>query len=158
MDIPTPSPVSPGKQPKLQFDSHWLAITRAMHPYLSLDVRQPPLPRPHELDPLIQAELDRIQREGLLVPSRKTNNEGEVELVWEKGLVEIARVQQFWPTAPAHGQPGGLPSQSSRLFTSRAVFSSLGAVRKRMEKLMTRSRMVHQPPDRGVLRHVGRRK
>jgi lariat debranching enzyme len=37
--------------------------------------------------------------------------EGIPEMVWEKGQVEVGRVQRFWPTAPAQGQPGGNPSE-----------------------------------------------
>jgi lariat debranching enzyme len=37
--------------------------------------------------------------------------EGIPEMVWEKGQVEVGRVQRFWPTAPAQGQPGGTPSE-----------------------------------------------
>jgi hypothetical protein len=38
--------------------------------------------------------------------------EAGIKLVWEKGPIEINRVQKFWPTAPCQGQPGGDPSES----------------------------------------------
>lgn len=59
------------------------------------------------MDQLVAAEVQRIQQEGLLVP--REAEEGGVELIWEKGDVEISRVQKFWPTAPAEGEPGGSP-------------------------------------------------
>ena len=63
---------------------------------------------------MVADELQRIEQEGLLVPGQL----GEAELaegavpplVWEKGPIDIGRVQQFWPTAPPEGEPGGSPS------------------------------------------------
>jgi len=92
----------------MTFDPHWLAITRAMQPYLSLGIREidPPM---NDLPGLIERELDQITTQGLLVP--EITKEGETNpvpnLVWEKGLIDVDRVQKFWPTAPAHGEPGG---------------------------------------------------
>lgn len=113
LDIPTPEPVTPG-QPKFTFDPQWLAITRALHPFLSTDFFQPPLPEPEVAKAMVADELQRIEQEGLLVPGQL----GEAELaegavpplVWEKGPIDIGRVQQFWPTAPPEGEPGGSPS------------------------------------------------
>ena len=98
---------------KFTYDPHWLAITRAMHSHLSLSVRQPLLPSGEEMAEMVKKELWRIQSEGLLVPL------GE-ELVWEKGLVEVERVQKFWPTAPVQGQ-GGSPSEYFLLPSVHAV-------------------------------------
>jgi lariat debranching enzyme len=107
LDIPTPHPHEPGQRPKLTYDPQWLAITRAFHPYLSLNHSQIPLPPPESLTQLVQDEVDRLKGEGLLVPEQTTEADGMVRLVWDKGDVEIERVQKFWPTAPAEGQPGG---------------------------------------------------
>lgn len=67
-------------------------------------------------------ELERIREEGLLVPSREWTGEGVPEMVWEKGEVEVGRVQRFWPTAPAQGQPGGNPSEHERAHELRPGF------------------------------------
>jgi lariat debranching enzyme len=79
-----------------------------MHPYLSLGMREidPPMA---DLPNLIQRELDQIETQGLLVPEiSKANQPIPVpNLVWEKGPIDVDRVQKFWPTAPAHGEPGG---------------------------------------------------
>lgn len=110
LDIPSPSSSSADQPLRLTYDPQWLAITRAFHPFLSLDIRQTPLPRPDQIDQLVHTEVERIEREGLLVP-RTPGTDGAVPLVWEKEPVEITRVQRFWPTAPAQGQPGGSPSE-----------------------------------------------
>ena len=92
------------------------------------------------MERLVEVEWERIQRQGLHVPNQTKvadghmastestdtgetvtcgldgmtgPSDGAVELVWEKGPVEISRIQQFWPTAPAHGQPGGSSSKPS---------------------------------------------
>ncbi|WVF72605.1 hypothetical protein IAT40_007423 [Kwoniella sp. CBS 6097] len=114
LEIPAPSPSPAGQPPRLTFDKEWLAISRALHPYLSTQVYQQPLPPPKVLEQLIADEKRRIADEGLLVPSQEEetgeNGEPKVELVWEKGDIEVGRVQRFWPTAPPEGQPGGSPS------------------------------------------------
>jgi lariat debranching enzyme len=97
----------------MTYDPNWLAITRAMQPYLSLGIREidPPM---NELPDLIQRELDQIKSQGLLVP--EISKEGVMNpvpnLVWEKGEIDVDRVQKFWPTAPAHGEPGGSDGES----------------------------------------------
>ncbi|KAL7424918.1 lariat debranching enzyme [Cryptotrichosporon argae] len=106
LDIPAPRPS--GGAPRLTYDPHWLAITRAFHPYLSTSVRQLPMPLSSELAKLVDAELTRIREHGLLVPSEAgLADDGTVDLVWDKGEIEVKRVQRFWPTAPAEGEPGG---------------------------------------------------
>ena len=70
------------------------------------------------MDRLIQLEVHKIEHEGLPVSLQseagefKLDEQGVPELVWEKGPIEVSRVQQFWPTAPAHGQSGGSSSES----------------------------------------------
>jgi len=92
----------------MTFDPHWLAITRAMQPHLSLGIREidPPM---NDLPGLIKRELDQITTQGLLVPELTKGGEMNPvpNLVWEKGEIDVDRVQRFWPTAPAHGEPGG---------------------------------------------------
>ena len=111
LNIPTPETFSPSSTPRMTFEPYWLAITRALHPYLSTELRQGPLPYPDEMDRMIQVELERIEQQGLLVPNQ-SGPEGEAGgLVWEKGPVDVSRVQKFSPTAPAQGQPGGNPSE-----------------------------------------------
>lgn len=107
LDIPTPQPTI-DHRPRMTFDTHWLAITRAMHPFLTLNVRQ--LDPPYaDLEHLIQKEVERIEKEGLLVPEIPiAGQETPVpNLIWEKGPIDVDRVQKFWPTAPAQGEPGG---------------------------------------------------
>lgn len=103
--MPTP-PGHEDKPVKLTYDPEWLAITRATHPYLSTKVYQNPLPPKAELERLVEVERSRIRDEGLLVPKIVAEGE-EIELVWDKGEIEVDRVQKFWPTAPAEGLPGG---------------------------------------------------
>lgn len=153
----------------MTYDPYWLAIVKVYNPYLSLEIRPKVYPLQDHLDQMVKDEYERILHEGLLVPAQAarvdssqvgqnpggptTDSEAaavaeaeagidsaEIKLVWEKGPIEINRVQKFWPTAPCQGQPGGDPSKStpcsdphSRLLT------------------MTRS-VVYQPPDRGLLR------
>lgn len=85
-----------------------------MQPYLSLGIREidPPIA---ELSQMIEKELDQIKSQGLLVPEITGGEESNPipNLVWEKGLIDVDRVQKFWPTAPAHGQPGGSDGESS---------------------------------------------
>ncbi|WWD18909.1 hypothetical protein CI109_103365 [Kwoniella shandongensis] len=109
-EVSAPNPSPEGQSPRLTFDPEWLAISRAMHPYLSTKHSQTPLPPREAIQQLIQDEKDRIERDGLLVPSEEERDDGVVDLVWEKGEIEIKRVQRFWPTAPAEGQPGGSAS------------------------------------------------
>lgn len=86
VDIRTP--VTPNTSPSVTFDPEWLAITRALHPYLSLGRHQRLIPRTEELKSLV-----------------------DIERAWVKqnlpngGLIEISQVQQFVPTAPGP-QPG----------------------------------------------------
>ncbi|BEJ17409.1 hypothetical protein CspHIS471_0608100 [Cutaneotrichosporon sp. HIS471] len=65
LDIPAPHEQSP---PRLTYDPHWLAITRALHPYLSLEVYGAALPPREEQEALVADELVRINEEGVLVP------------------------------------------------------------------------------------------
>jgi hypothetical protein len=101
----------------MTFDPHWLAITRAMQPYFSLGMREidPPF---HQLRSMVQNELDRITAEGLLVPEIPADGQTNPlpTLVWEKGPIDVDRVQKFWPTAPAHGEPGGSDGTSRPLY------------------------------------------
>jgi lariat debranching enzyme len=91
LDIPTPSGAS-ASPPLLAFDPHWLAITRAFQPLLSLSAHQPSLPT------------DLTVRKGTV----------EAHLAWVRETlpgggegIAIASVQQFQMTAPAPGTPGG---------------------------------------------------
>jgi len=113
LDIPAPEPSPEGQLPRLTFDPHWLAISRAMHPFLSTEMHQPHLPLPDVQAAMVADELERIRQEGLLVPGALDGAMDMTEpppLVWEHGPVDIGRVQQFWPTAPPEGHPGGSPS------------------------------------------------
>ncbi|KAI9637235.1 putative RNA lariat debranching enzyme [Dioszegia hungarica] len=119
LDIPSSTPSDPSEPLELTYDPQWLAITRVFHPYLSLEVRQKALPLPDHMAELVKAELERIEREGVSVPPiPSATQEGEVGVSAEsqagasirKGSIAVAAVQQFWPTAPAQGEPGGSES------------------------------------------------
>ncbi|WOO82451.1 Lariat debranching enzyme B [Vanrija pseudolonga] len=114
LDIPSPEMSPEDQPPRLTFDLDWLAITRALHGYMSTEYDQAPLPDAPILDAMIDDEIQRIRQEGLLVPaplSEENLAHGAVPpLVWERGPVDVGRVQQFWPTAPPEGQPGGSAS------------------------------------------------
>ena len=78
------------------------------------------MPLPDHLETLVQAEMDRIEREGVLVPSLAppggeagaNGDAGAPVLERLMGAVPVGRVQRFWPTAPPEGQPGGSPCTS----------------------------------------------
>jgi len=75
----------------MTYDPSWLAILRAFHPLLSLNVQQPALPKDATIaKAMVERELEWV----------KAN-------VPEQGRVEVARVQEFRQTAPFPGQPGG---------------------------------------------------
>ncbi|QRV74125.1 RNA lariat debranching enzyme [Ceratobasidium sp. AG-Ba] len=78
IDVATPT--SPTTPPILTYDREWLAISRALHPFLSTTRQQPTLPPPWDMAPLI-AESQRWVDENL-------------------GEREIAHVQEFVMTAP----------------------------------------------------------
>lgn len=126
----------------MTYDPYWLAIVKVYNPYLSLEIRPKVYPLQDHLDQMVKDEYERILHEGLLVPAQAAGVEqtpegpttdseaaavtgcetaaeaeaggdnAEIKLVWEKGPIEINRVQKFWPTAPCQGQPGGDPSES----------------------------------------------
>lgn len=80
LDISPSSAVVSTPSPKLTYDREWLAISRALHPFLSTARKQPPLPPPSNMGPLIQESQRWVD-----------------ENVGEK---EIVSVQQFVMTAP----------------------------------------------------------
>lgn len=100
---------------------------------------------------MVKDEVTRIKEEGLLVPAVQEEGavEGQEGLVWEKGKVDVGRVQRFWWTAPPEGHPGGNDGKS--------LFHKLS-----LERLVDNcaneracSCMVYKSADRGVLRNVG---
>ncbi|ODO08455.1 RNA lariat debranching enzyme [Cryptococcus wingfieldii CBS 7118] len=107
IEIPDLEP-NPSYPPRLTYDPEWLAITRALHPYLPLEYHAIRPPPSHILGQMIEDERIRMREEGLLVPQipKEGEEEGE-ELVWEKGKIDVGRVQRFWWTAPPQGEPGG---------------------------------------------------
>jgi lariat debranching enzyme len=63
---------------------------------------------------MIEREIDQIKSQGLLVPEILKEGQETTPLpalVWERGLIDVDRVQRFWPTAPAHGEAGGSDSE-----------------------------------------------
>ncbi|KAI9491745.1 lariat debranching enzyme, C-terminal domain-containing protein [Zychaea mexicana] len=54
VDVPTPEPET---SDSLKYDLEWLAITKALHPYLSLNREATPLPTDEEMQSMIEQEL-----------------------------------------------------------------------------------------------------
>lgn len=106
-------------------------------------------------------EIVRIKEEGLLVPTEPQDGaiEGQEGLVWEKGKVDVGRVQRFWWTAPPEGHLGGNDGEFSAFFCPHKLSHqlSLGTVYWVTTVLTreTRSCVVYKPADRGVLWNVG---
>ncbi|WVQ77777.1 hypothetical protein IAR50_007467 [Cryptococcus sp. DSM 104548] len=123
LEIPDPEP-NPSYPPRLTYDPEWLAITRALHPYLPLEYHPIRPPPPHILGQMIEDERIRIREEGLLVPPVVKDGEEEGgEMVWEKGRIDVGRVQRFWWTAPPQGEPGG---SASAWYTNPQTLSFCG--------------------------------
>ncbi|KAJ6625060.1 lariat debranching enzyme, C-terminal domain-containing protein [Mycena sp. CBHHK59/15] len=87
IDVPTPqehqtpdTKEARHRTPTLFFDPYWLAIVRALSPFLSLEVQQTPLPPPAALDALIAESLAWVQE--------------------HVGVKRVADVQVFSHTAP----------------------------------------------------------
>jgi lariat debranching enzyme len=94
MEIPTPDKVSP---PQLQYDPEWLAITRAFHPFLSLERRQV-LPSREEAEKLLMearnwVEDNIVNAPPLKVPAEEVATEKSIEsgeAVTEEGREDTA--------------------------------------------------------------------
>jgi lariat debranching enzyme len=74
----------------MTFDPEWLAVTRALHPYLSLAHHQTRLP-PNSTE-LITRELEWVKR--------NVGTSGD-------GILDVEEVQKFVKTAPGVGDEGG---------------------------------------------------
>lgn len=107
LSIPTPITTEPSTPPSLTYDPAWLAITRAMHPFLSLSQRQTPLPPPEQLKELVRKEMAWVESEGL---GWTEGGDGVGE-----GKMKIIDVQKFWRTAPTAEEGGGGPGESLSL-------------------------------------------
>jgi len=84
VDVETPPSPSPkSESPRLTFDPEWLAITRALHPFLCTRRHQVSLPKADDTRVLVAKELEWVR-----------------ENVPENGMREITQVQTFWRTAP----------------------------------------------------------
>lgn len=55
--VQSPSPQQPRSAPEFTYDVEWLAISRALHPFLSLERKEIPLPSENELRDLVAQEL-----------------------------------------------------------------------------------------------------
>ena len=96
IDIDAPAPSDP---PKFTFDTEWLAITRAFHPYLSISRLQLPIPPRGEMFLKIEEEMEWI----------KTNVLGESE-----EPKDVGEVQHFIMTSP-----GPIPGFKGNRFPAR---------------------------------------
>lgn len=99
VDIPRPGNEEESSSLSMTFDPEWLAITRALHTYLSLDRYQTPIPRRDELEKLVETERAWVKQN---LPNG--------------GLIEINQIQQFAPTAPSF-QPGRLSRQQRKVLS-----------------------------------------
>jgi lariat debranching enzyme len=88
VDIPIPASFPPSDPPRLTFDSEWLAITRALHPFFCTTRDQVTLPKPDDTRALITAELEWVRQN-----------------ITDGGSKDISEIQSFWRTAP--GPPSG---------------------------------------------------
>ncbi|KAI8353277.1 lariat debranching enzyme, C-terminal domain-containing protein [Choanephora cucurbitarum] len=86
--IDIPSPHDEAKDYDFYYDMEWLAITRAMHPYLSTQYQPTPLPSHEELKEKINKELSYLE-------SRQQAN-----------LLDLKIPHNFEPTAPGYLSQG----------------------------------------------------
>lgn len=101
LELPFPVESEPNSPPSFTFDPHWLAITRALHPFLSLTPQQARMPSMGELKELVKKEMQWVNERGL-----GFDESGQ-------GKVKVEQVQTFWKTAPCPGEPGGGPGPYS---------------------------------------------
>ncbi|KAI7872966.1 lariat debranching enzyme, C-terminal domain-containing protein [Spinellus fusiger] len=97
IDVPTE-----GEPQGFTYDLEWLAITRSMHPYMSLGRSQNILPSDEALQASIQAEMRAL------------------ETRVESGELDLKIPDNFSPTAPAY-QPDS-PQQKNKDFSHQPVF------------------------------------
>ncbi|KAK0530919.1 lariat debranching enzyme [Tilletia horrida] len=92
--------LKPSNRPQtpLYFHRPWLAIVRALHPWLSLEMHQPPLPSASDLAPKIREASAWIGAN--VVPAFSKGEGGEKEGKAESVLLPVTRVQRFALTAP----------------------------------------------------------
>ncbi|KAJ7507149.1 lariat debranching enzyme, C-terminal domain-containing protein [Mycena galericulata] len=88
IEVPTPEAHQPPKDtrqrtPKLFFDPHWLAVVRALDPFLPLQVQTTPLPPAEQIHQRIEEALTWVR-----------------ENVGENGMKAVSDVQVFVQTAP----------------------------------------------------------
>jgi lariat debranching enzyme len=98
MDIPTGGP-STGP-PRLQFDPEWLAISRAMHPFLPLS-SSAPLPTPPQIESALREARTWIKENIIDTPYDVQTLENGVTLQ----PLDIEQVQTFCFTAAPHDAP-----------------------------------------------------
>ncbi|EMD34237.1 hypothetical protein CERSUDRAFT_86365 [Gelatoporia subvermispora B] len=76
--------------PVLTFDPEWLAITRAFHPYMSLERHQLPYPDEATARAAVQRELEWVKK----------------HVLGDKGSIRVGDVQKFEMTAPPPARRG----------------------------------------------------
>ncbi|KAF7324875.1 DBR1-domain-containing protein [Mycena kentingensis (nom. inval.)] len=108
VEILTPNDRSAGP-PRLTYDPEWLAISRAFHPFLSLDQRQKPYP-------LEDAARSLVSEARTWISDNLKMREPSLDL----DDLEVAQVQEFVMTAPGPGyeeQTGGRRMQHGMFYT-----------------------------------------
>lgn len=128
IDVPTPDSSSSDTPPKLTFDSEWLAISRAMHPLLSLDRRSAVQPRLSLAKGWVERELEWVQDmlSQRLKLTHSDNGSPSASAAVPSSLspasrgplhLEIMSVQQFVMTAPGPGKDVN-PRQQPQWYTN----------------------------------------
>ncbi|KAK0554672.1 lariat debranching enzyme [Tilletia horrida] len=80
--------------PSLRFHAPWLAIVRALHPWLSLEAQQAALPSVDEIKNRIDEANGWIEQNTALSGTTDGPSEGQ------RHALDVGRIQQFVPTAP----------------------------------------------------------
>jgi Lariat debranching enzyme, C-terminal domain len=128
--LPPSAPVT--APPTLTYDREWLAISRALHPYLSTEIRQPSLPPIWDMAPLIE--------------------ESQRWVDDHVGEREIGHIQEFVMTAPG---PIDTSQRPPRNIPARE-YSNLAVVDYILIHFED-SQLVYESTNRGLLHHVGTR-
>ncbi|GBE82954.1 Lariat debranching enzyme [Sparassis crispa] len=122
VDVPVPAsftPPSNSSGPVLAYDAEWLAITRAFHPYMSVNRSQIPFPDEAQAREAVRRELEWV-RSNVLEGNR------------EKSVDEC---QQFVMTAPAPGSEGAALKQQPPHYPNpqTAAFCAMLGIENRID-------------------------
>ncbi|EPQ31684.1 uncharacterized protein PFL1_01017 [Pseudozyma flocculosa PF-1] len=146
--------------PTFRFSKRWLAITRALHPQLSLSMRQAPLP-PVDDAALLQS----IERDEAWIEAKLASLQGEQDAVGPsddgdakavtppKHPLDVLRVQHFVRTAPAPFEQGGLLTGQPSWYTNPQT-EALCHFLEIPNKINPRPTGMHGPPGGGGIGQI----